>query len=243
MLALSTPHLPHHPNPSFNGKSKAAAYGDVVEEIDAGVGRLLASLQTLGLERDTLVIFTSDNGPWFEGSAGDLRDRKGGGAFDGGNRVPGIFRWPGTIPANKKVKSIASFIDLLPTFCAMASKPIPTSVTLDGLDISNVLLHSAPSPHEALVLFNNEDVAAVRTQRWKLVVESYNRGRQVHLDKLAAGFVQLYDMNTERPETYNMADRHPEVVAALSQLIAEARTTFDPMKKGPVALTYEGVKN
>jgi arylsulfatase A len=85
---LTAPHLPNSPHPPFSGTSAAGAYGDVVEEIDSIVGRLLAKLRALGLERDTLVIFTSDNGPWFEGSTGGLRQRKGGGAYDGGYRVP-----------------------------------------------------------------------------------------------------------------------------------------------------------
>lgn len=242
-LALSAPHLPSHPNHAFAGGSEAAAYGDVVEEIDAGVGRMLLTLARLGLDRDTLVLFTSDNGPWFEGSSGGLRDRKGGGAFDGGYRVPGIFRHPGSIPAGQRVPSIASFIDLLPTFCAMAGKRTPSGVALDGLDITSVLRRGGPSPHTALVLFNNEDVFAVRTQRWKLVVGSYNRGRQVMLNALAPGFVQLYDMSAEQPETYNMADRHPAVLAELTAMVKSAKMTFDPYRKGPVVLRFDGVKN
>lgn len=204
---------------------------------------MLLALARLGLDRDTLVLFTSDNGPWFEGSSGGLRDRKGGGAFDGGYRVPGIFRHPGAIPAGQRVPSIASFIDLLPTFCAMAGKLTPSGVALDGLDITSVLRRGGPSPHTALVLFNNEDVFAVRTQRWKLVVGSYNRGRQVMLNALAPGFVQLYDMSAEQPETYNMADRHPAVVAELTAMVKSAEMTFGPYRKGPVVLRFDGVKN
>lgn len=241
LLALSAPHLPEHPVPHFAGKSGAGAYGDVVEEIDAGVGRLLALLDRLGLSEDTLVLFTSDNGPWFEGSSGGLRDRKGGGGFDGGYRVPGIFRRPGTLPRGIRSASIASFVDLLPTFVAQAGKAPPVGVTLDGIDITPVLERGAPSPHEALILFNNEDVVAVRSQRWKLVVQSYNRGRQVRLDTLAPGFVQLYDMQASPPETYNMADRHPEVIARLSAILTGARTEFDPIKRGPVNLRFKGV--
>lgn len=241
-LALSAPHLPSHPNPAHAGRSQAAAYGDVVEEIDAGVGRLLATLARLGIDRETLVLFTSDNGPWFEGSSGGLRDRKGGGAFEGGHRVPGIFRHPGSIAAGQRVASIASFIDLLPTLCAMAGKPKPIGAELDGLDITAVLRGGALSPHAAIVLFNNEDVFAVRTQRWKLVVGTYNRGRQVMLDTLAPGFVQLYDMAADQPETYNMADRHPAVVAELTTMVASARATFEPLRKGPVSLQFQGVK-
>ena len=98
LLALSAPHLPLNPNPEHAGHSQAAAYGDVVEEIDAQTGRLVARLKALGIDRDTILIVTSDNGPWFEGSAGGLRDRKGGAGWDGGYRVPFIAWGPGRIP-------------------------------------------------------------------------------------------------------------------------------------------------
>lgn len=241
-LALSAPHLPSHPHSDHAGGSDAGSYGDVIEEIDAGVGRLLATLARLGIDRDTLVLFTSDNGPWFEGSSGGARDRKGGGVFDGGHRVPGIFRHPGALPAGRQVDSIASFVDLLPTFCAMAGKPPPPGVVLDGRDIGEVLRRGARSPRDELILFNNEDVWAVRTQRWKLVVGSYNRGRQVKLDTLAPGFVQLYDMTIRDPESYNLADRHPDIVAALSERVRAARATFEPLRKGDVRLRFQGVR-
>jgi uncharacterized sulfatase len=240
LLALSAPHLPEHPHPAFAGRSRAAAYGDVVEEIDAGVGRLLAHLKRLGLDRDTLVLFTSDNGPWFEGSSGGLRDRKGGGVYDGGYRVPGLVRWPGRVPTGRRVDSLVSFIDILPTFCALAGVPAP-DVPLDGVDVSAVLTQGAASPREHLLLFNNEDIFGVRTPRWKLVVGSYNRGRQVQLDRLAPGFVQLYDMTQPEPESYNVADRFPAVVGELSKVVEDARATFEPMRRGVVPLRYEGV--
>lgn len=133
-LALSGPHLPSKPGKGFEGRSAAGDYGDVVEEIDAIVGRLLKLLRELKLENDTLVIFTSDNGPWFEGSAGDLRQRKGGGGYDGGYRVPMLAWQPGTVPAGRKSNAIGMSIDFLPTFCAMAGLSVPAGVTLDGLD-------------------------------------------------------------------------------------------------------------
>ena len=120
-LALSAPHLPSHAHPPFQGHSGAGAYGDVVTEVDSIVGRILDRLQVQGLDRDTLVILTSDNGPWFEGSPGPLRDRKGGAGWDGGYRVPFIARQTGRVPAGRKTTSIAMAIDLLPTFCAMAA--------------------------------------------------------------------------------------------------------------------------
>jgi arylsulfatase A-like enzyme len=227
-LALSAPHLPNYPHPSHEGHSRAGAYGDVVEEVDAIVGRLLAKLAALGIERDTLVVFTSDNGPWFEGSAGTLRQRKGGGGYDGGYRVPFIVRQPSVIPARRKVDSIAMSIDLLPTFCAMAGKELPAGGTLDGLDISDVLLRGKASPHGELLLFDNEDVVAIRTQRWKYVTNDYYRRSFTELS--GRGYPQLYDMSADEAEDYSMAARFPEVLADMQARLERARQTFAPLK-------------
>lgn len=231
-LALSAPHLPNYPIPAHAGHSNAGAYGDVVEEIDAIVGRLIAKLEALGLERDTLVMFMSDNGPWFEGSAGHLRQRKGGGAYDGGYRVPFIVRQPSVIPARRKLSSIAMSIDLLPTFCRMAGKEVPAGVTLDGLDISDVLLRGKPSPHDELVLFDDETVVGIRTQRWKYITNDYSRRSFVAMTE--RGYPQLYDMQAEEPESYSVAARYPEVLADLQARLERARQVFAPMKSKEV---------
>jgi uncharacterized sulfatase len=228
MLALSAPHLPLVPHPDHAGHSAAAAYGDVVEEIDAGVGRLLARLKALGLERDTLVIFTSDNGPWFEGSAGPLRDRKGGAAWDGGYRVPFLARLPGVIPPGLKSDAIAMNIDLLPTFLSLAGKPAPAGVELDGRDLTPVLTRrSARSPHDELILFNNEQVAAIRTQRWKLVARSYYRHLDLPLDRY--GWTGLFDVAADPSESYNLASAHPDVVADMTARLKRAQARFEPL--------------
>ena len=114
-----------------------------MSEIDSIVGRLLKKLADLGLEKDTLVIFTSDNGPWFEGSSGGLRERKGGGAYDGGYHVPFIARQPGFIPAGKTVDAMAMGIDLLPTFCSLAEASMPPGYQSDGEDITQVFRGSS----------------------------------------------------------------------------------------------------
>jgi uncharacterized sulfatase len=232
-LALSAPHLPSHPDAAHAGHSDAGIYGDVVEEIDAGVGRLLAKLKALGIDRDTLLLFTSDNGPWYEGSPGTLRGRKGGAGYDGGYRVPFIARWPGRIPAGRRVDSIAMSIDLLPTFCRFADRSLPAGVTLDGRDIGAVLTHGAASPHEALVLFDNEKVAAIRTQRWKYVVGDYYR----NFGRVAenAEYPQLYDMTKDDPEHYSVAQRHPEVLQDLRGRFARAQAELEPLGTGITA--------
>lgn len=227
MLALTTPHIPLDPHPDHAGRSPAAAYGDVVEEVDAGVGRLFAHLRKLGLDRDTLVVFTSDNGPWFEGSAGPLRDRKGGQGWDGGYRVPLLAHRPGVIPAGLTSDAIGMNIDLLPTLLAAAGKPLPTGVELDGRDLTPVLTQRrAPSPHEDLVLFNNEQVAAIRTQQWKYVARAYYRGFNVPLGSRGE---LLFDISADPSEAYNLASAHPDVVADMRARLTRAQGLFEPM--------------
>jgi arylsulfatase A len=232
-LALSAPHLPNDPNPAFRDRSSGGAYGDVVEEIDAIVGQLSARLKALGIERDTLVVFTSDNGPWYEGSAGGLRERKGGAGYDGGYRVPFFARMPGTVPAAQRVNSIAMGIDFLPTLCAMAGVPLPAGVELDGKDISAVLMKGAPSPHDELILFDNEDVVAIRTQRWKYVAATYYRGYLTAISGRKNGLTdspQLYDMAKDISESYSAASHHPDVVLDMQSRLSRAKEKFAPFK-------------
>ena len=237
-LALSAPHLPNDPDARFRGRSSEGAYGDDI------VGRLLARLTDLGIERNTLVLFTSDNGPFFEGSSGGLRERKGGAGYDGGYRVPFVARMPGTIPGGKRVSSIAMGIDFLPTLCAMAGVPTPAAVKLDGADISAVLTHGAPSPHDELILFDNEDVVGIRTQQWKLVATTWYHGHLLpisgHIEGVPdspvgvpmtkpAGW-QLYDATTNPKEEYSLASRHPDIVADMEARLLHARIEFDSLK-------------
>ncbi len=243
-LALSAPHLPNDPNPMHRGHSSAGAYGDIVEEIDAIVGRLNARLKGLGLDQDTLVILTSDNGPWYEGSAGPLRERKGGAGYDGGYRVPFIARMPGVIGAGRRTDSIAMGIDILPTLCAMAGVPLPGGVEIDGRDISAVLTRGAPSPHDELILFDNEDVVAVRTQRWKFVASAYYRSILLPLDFTPPGLskaLQLYDMHVDVSESYSVASANPAALADMMARLKRARDRFRPMKSKEIPTAFKGL--
>jgi arylsulfatase A len=226
LLALTAPHVPLDPNPDDLTGSAAGAYGEVVEEIDRNVGRLIQGLKNLGLDEDTLVVFTSDNGPWFEGSSGPFRDRKGGSAWEGGFRVPFIARQPGTLPAGKESAALASNLDLLPTLAAMAGSPLP-DVELDGCDLSAVLNADAPSPHEEIVLFNNAKIAAVRTARWKYVVRTYYRTYDVNLARY--GYPLLFDMAMDPGENYGVAYLHPEVALDMKARVERARAKYEPM--------------
>lgn len=235
-LALSAPHLPAYPHGPYQGASKAGAYGDVVQEIDALVGRLLAKLQALGIDRDTMVLFTSDNGPWYEGSSGGLRQRKGGGGYDGGSRVPLIAWQPGTIPAGRRSAAIASAVDFLPTLCRMAGTPAPAGVELDGVDLSALLTgRTALSPHDELVLFDNEDPVGIRTQRWKYVANDYYRGRLFPTDPK---YPQLYDLSADQSESYSVADRHPDVLADMRARLAAARDRYARFKSPAIPAAF-----
>jgi arylsulfatase A len=229
-LALSAPHLPEYPSPAFKGTSVAGPYGDVVREIDSIVGRLLDKLVDLKLDDRTVVIFTSDNGPWYEGSSGPLRDRKGGTAYDGGYRVPFLAWAPGIIEPQGRTDAIICGIDLLPTFCSLAGQGLPEGVELDGVDISSVLTTRAPLTREEILLFNNEDVVGVRTQRWKYVTQTYYRGLKVDLER--AGYQELYDMARDIAESYSVAETFPDVALDMQTRLSRARDTFAPFKKG-----------
>jgi uncharacterized sulfatase len=230
MLTLTAPHVPLDPHPDHAGLSQAAEYGDVVEEIDANVGRLLNRLKQLGIDNDTLVIVTSDNGPWWEGSTGGLRERKGGAGWDGGYRVPFLARQPGRIPAGVVSKSMAMNIDILPTLMSWTGSKLPAA-ELDGLDISSLLAsRDARSPHEELVLFNNESVAALRTDRWKYVVRSYYRGIEAPLDPPERNdWKVLIDLQSDPGESYDVSSLHPDVLADMIARVDRARAKYEPM--------------
>jgi arylsulfatase A len=227
MMALTAPHLPLVPHPDHAGHSRAAAYGDVVEEVDVQVGRLTEHLKRLSLDRETLIIVTSDNGPWFEGSSGPLRDRKGGAGWDGGYRVPFIVAGPG-VPAGKVSREIAMNIDILPTILAMTGRP-PVAAEIDGKDLTAVLTRGAKSPHNELVMFNNEQVAGIRTDRWKYVARSYYRSSDLPL--AAVNGVGLFDVRDDPSEEYNLSSLHPDVVQDMAARFARARATFEPLGK------------
>lgn len=224
LLALTAPHVPLRPNPDDLTGSLAGAYGEVVEEIDRNVGRLLRRLESLGIAEETLVIFTSDNGPWFEGSAGPFRDRKGGSAWDGGFRVPFIARQPGTLPAGRVAHGLASNLDLMPTIAGRAGAAAPEDI--DGVDLWPLLTGEAERVREEVVLFDNTHVAAIRTERWKYVVRSYYRTYDIPLDQ--HGYPLLFDMTTDPGETYSLVSLNPEVAEEMKGRVERARAFYQP---------------
>jgi uncharacterized sulfatase len=229
-FALTAPHVPVRPGPAYLGRSKAGRYGDVVEEIDSAVGALRAALEKAGKARDTLVIFTSDNGPWWQGSAGAHRGRKGG-TFEGGYAVPFIGWQPGHIPPGTRSDAIAMNIDLFPTLLARAGVPLPQEVTLDGRDISALLRGAKTSPHERLVFFANDKVAAVREQQWRYVVQGFYQVYDLPLAIPDLGGELLFDLRTDPQEHYDVSDRYPETAARLQAAIEHAKAEFSAIEQ------------
>ena len=207
-MSHTAPHIPLVPSADFAGSSEAGAYGDVVQELDWSVGRLLDAVKSQGIAENTVVIFTSDNGPFPEGSAGGLRGGKAT-AWDGGYRVPFIARWTGRIPAGSVNGAMAMNIDLLPTLAAIAGASLPSWATLDGRNIVPILAgESNKSPHQALYFFNHDRIAAVRTQDWKIVVRADYRNIERMLPN--HDVLLLFDMRKDPEERYSLAAHRPD---------------------------------
>jgi arylsulfatase A-like enzyme len=211
-LPHTMPHVPLAVSARFRDKSKGGLYGDVVESLDWSAGQILDRIRTLGLAERTCVVFTSDNGPWLVkkehgGSALPLRAGKGT-VYEGGMREPCIMWWPSRIPAGAVCRELASTIDLLPTFAALAGAAAPNDRIIDGKDIRPLMegRPGAKTPHDAFFYAGK----AVRSGNWKLIAG----GRDGP---------ELYDLAKDISEKENVADRHPDVVQRLSRLLEEHR--------------------
>jgi arylsulfatase A-like enzyme len=229
-LAFSMPHVPLYVSPEGEGKSGAGLYGDVIREIDDSVGQILSALAAAGLDRKTMVLFTSDNGPWLSygkhaGSAGGLREGKGT-CWEGGIRVPFLARWPGMIPAGSTIREPAMTIDVLPTVAGLLRAQLPQG-PLDGKDIWPLLAGApdAKSPHDALFFYYQaNELQAMRAGRWKLILPHRYRsfsgkigrddGLPVDYEPVEAG-LELYDLAEDPGEKMDVASQHPEIVEEL----------------------------
>lgn len=232
-LATSMPHVPLFVRDDDAGKSGAGLYGDVIREIDDAVGAILNTIRESGLDDRTLVVFTSDNGPWLSygdhgGSAGPLREGKGT-SYEGGIREPFLARWPGKIPAGLVQHQPAATIDLLPTFAAIVGAKSP-ALPIDGLDIRPLLFGEAGarSPHEALFFYYADgQLQSMRSGSWKLMFPHTSRtmngqapghgGDPGKYRNLAVG-LELYDLDADVGETKNLTAEKPEVVAKLQAM-------------------------
>jgi arylsulfatase A-like enzyme len=205
-VAYSMPHIPIYASEAFAGRSPRGLYGDVIEEIDAGVGRIVETLRRRGALDDALIVFTSDNGPWLEfglegGSAGLLRGGKGTN-WEGGQRVPFVAHWPAGIPAGGVRHEVVTAMDLLPTISALTGAPLPQR-RIDGRDVSSLLRGGAAPEGEAELVYYTKDgdLAGLRRGRWKLLLEG----------------PQLYDVEADVSERQDRAAERPDLVEALTE--------------------------
>jgi len=241
-LAHTFPHIPLYASPAFAGKSAAGRYGDVVEELDASVGRIVNALQQAGVLQDTLIIFTSDNGPFFEGDPGPAHGGKGS-TWDGGFRVPFIASWPAGLPGGRVSGKISMNIDVLPTLAELAGTDRST-LQLDGASLVQLLQGNDESVHDHLLYFAGEEIVAVREQQWKLVTHGFFRRSFVAFEKLDRldGFTEpytlLFDMMGDPDERYSVSDRQPGVVNRMHRALTAARAEFGPLRVEPQPATF-----
>ena len=233
-LSYSAPHIPLHVPDRLRGKSARGLYGDVVEHLDSGVGEVLKALDETGLADQTIVVFTSDNGPDTRGpydkrgQAFPLRAAKAT-TREGGVRVPCVMRWPGHIPAGMVSSEIASSMDLLPTLAGIAGAQPPQDRIIDGKDILPLMTKpGAPSPHDAFYYYNRNKLEAVRSANWKLVFPRttmddtpYQRKNSTAKDELIPE--ALYDLTADVGETKDVIAQHPEVAQRLRALAERMR--------------------
>lgn len=229
-LAQPFPHIPLAASPRFRGKSGLGMYGDVIAELDWGVGEILRALRANGLEDNTLILFSSDNGPWYQGSAGRLRGRKGE-TYDGGFRVPLIARLPGQIPAGQVCEGLATTMDFLPTLARLCNAPLP-SQPLDGMDIWPLLTgRAAELTRPAFLYFDGWNIQCARLGKWKLHLTRYNSrpysptpsgGRM----NLPLCHPELYDLSNDGDESFDEAPDNLEIVAEIQASVAALLPTF-----------------
>ncbi len=249
-------HVPFFPSEGFKGRSAAGPYGDAAEELDWSVGEILQALESRGIREQTLVLFSSDNGAWFNGSTQGLRGRKGM-PFEGGQRVPMIASWPGTLPAGSIVSVPAMNIDLFPTLLGLASLDLPSDRIVDGRDLWGVMTDPrAAAPHDALFFFDDKVIDGVRSGPWKLYRYVNRFNWPVPYDKpstlpgmrlanytytdpqngrtipLVADFPMLYDLRIDPGEAYNVVDRHPDERRRLLGLIERWEQDFVTNPRG-----------
>ena len=214
-LAHSMPHLPISAAQEFKGTSAAGLYGDVIEMVDWTVGEILKTLQEANLEENTLVIFTSDNGPWHNlpermlqdgiepwhtGSSGTLRGAKAT-TYEGGLRVPAIMYWPGKIPANQISQELATGLDIFPTLVEISGAQMPEGHKIDGLNLLPLLKGEGDSPRKTFIYCKEKTIQAIRKKEWKL--------------RYTEEGMELYNLNEDPSEMYNRADAYPEIAQSL----------------------------
>lgn len=230
-LAHSMVHVPLFRSPEFADTSRRGLYGDVMEELDWSAGEIIAALTRLGLDQNTLVVFTSDNGPWLTydqqgGSAGLLHYGKGS-TWEGGMRVPGIFWGPGMVKPGV-IMDPGTTMDLLPTFLEMAGGFPPSERILDGISLAETITSKASGPRDTVFYYRGEELWAVRKGSFKAHFKTrsgYGRDETITWDP-----PRLHNLEVDPSEKYNIADSHPEIVSGIERLAEEHRQEILPVK-------------
>ena len=231
-LAHNLPHVPLFASNDFLGTSAAGFYGDVIEEIDWSVGQVLGALKNNNLDDNTLVVFTSDNGPWLMfkhhgGTAGLLKDGKGT-TYEGGMRVPGIFHWPGKIKPGV-IHDIGSALDILPTVAALIGSDLPDDRIYDGVDLGPVLFEGKEGGHETIFYYRRDELMAVRYGDYKahFITESSYRSDNEYAVHATP---YLYNVMVDPSEKYNIAADHPNVIAAITDIAEKHKASVIPVE-------------
>ena len=243
-------HVPVHPGQAFAGKSANGRFGDWVEEVDWSVGQVFAKLRELKLDQNTLVMFSSDNGPWLvkggdAGTAGPLRGGKGS-TWEGGVREPTLAWWPGRVAPGSVCDAIAGNNDFLPTFVKLAGGTVPTDRKIDGKDIAPLLFgQTKASPHEARYYYNGYRLQAVRVGPWKLAIAPQGEGMGKNGPTVPASLdkPRLYNLDVEIGERTDVAAEHPDVVNRLRALAVQMAAELGDGQPGPAVRPAGFVEN
>jgi len=231
-LAYTSPHIPLFRSEQFKDASKAGIYGDVIEEIDWSVGQILETLKKEGIAKNTLVIFTSDNGPasfrfkTHGGSAGMLSGGKAG-TYEGGLRVPAIFWWPDKIKPGV-VMEMTTTMDLFPTFCSLANVNLPNDRIYDGYDISPMLLGKGTNPRDVVFYYRGTQVFAIRKGNFK--AHFITQPEYYSLEKTFHDPPLLFNLDVDPSEKYNVALEHPDIIAEINKILEEHLSTLVPVE-------------
>lgn len=236
-LAHTMPHVPLYASEKFRGKSRRGLYGDVVAELDWSCGEVLKAVKELGIEENTLVIFTSDNGPWlgkrFDGGSAGLFYEGKVSTWEGGYLVPAIARWPGKIPAGVTNQSFATTLDLFVTFARLGGAKAPTDRPIDGTDISSLLFEDVSQREAQMFYYFGDELWAVRQGSWKIHVKTTDPASVSTWGKWPIEQHDpplLFHVEHDPSEKHNVADKHPEVVQQLLKLMQEHRKNVVPGK-------------
>jgi arylsulfatase A-like enzyme len=246
-LAHTMAHVKLGASEKFRGRSKGGLYGDVIEELDYHVGRVLDAVRELGLEKKTYVLFTSDNGPWLSkgkmgGSALPLRMGKGS-AWEGGFRVPCIVWGPGRVPAGTHSNELTATLDLMPTFAALAGAEVPTDRVIDGRDQTALITgKTRQSARETFYYYVRSNLHAVRRGQWKLALPNRKRFYGYAPDTTEVVTLELYDLENDVSEKHDVADNHPDIVQELLKLADQVREDIGDLDHWAKNSRYESPK-